>query len=57
MLLDPYRIIEAGGGGSLTNTIEDAAKHNAYIRIRLLNNRKDLHAVIKPNYFNIYHIR
>lgn len=53
MMLDNYRIIEAGGGGSKTNTLDDASTQNAYVRIRLLNNRKDLVAVIKPRYSKI----
>ena len=53
MMLDNYRIIEAGGGGSSVINIDEAAKQNAYIRIRLLRNRSDLVAVIKPRYATI----
>lgn len=35
-------MIEAGGGGSTTNTIQDAIKQNAFVRIRPIKNRKDL---------------
>lgn len=53
MLLDQYRIIEAGGGGSKTLTKQDAISQNAFIRIRHVNARSDLKAVIKPNYAKI----
>lgn len=48
MLLDQYRVIEAGGGNGSTRTLEDAAEQNAFVRIRHLNYRKDLVAVIRP---------
>ena len=51
--LDTYRMIEAGGGGSKTHSVDDAAKHNAYVRVRLIDSRKDLQAVIKPYYRKI----
>lgn len=50
MLLDGYRIIEAGGGGSLVKTKELAALHNAYIRIRTIKHRNDLVAILRPRY-------
>lgn len=53
MMLDPYRIIEAGGGGSKITSKEEAAKANAYIRIRLLKNRSDFIVAIKPRYISI----
>lgn len=53
MLLDPYRMIEAGGGGSKTLTAQDAIRDNAFVRIRLVTSRKDLVAVLKPNYSSI----
>lgn len=49
-LLDERRIIDAGGGGSRTRNEEDAARHNAFIRVRPLEFRKDLRAVIRPDY-------
>lgn len=52
-LIDQYRMIEAGGGGHLVLTREDAAAKNATVRIRLVNYRKDLVAVIKPRYSTI----
>lgn len=51
--VDQYRMIEAGGGGSKTLTEQDAVKQNAYVRMRLIKNRKDLVAVIKPRYSTI----
>ena len=53
MMIDTYRIIEAGGGGSKTKSKQDAADQNAYVRVRLLRNRKDLVAVILPRYSTI----
>lgn len=51
--LDHTRIIEAGGGGSRTKTREDAAKHNAYIRIRPVEYRRDyLRCYLPPYHFN-----
>lgn len=50
--VDSRRVIEAAGGGSRTHTERDAARDNAYIRIRPANNRKDLVAFILPNYAN-----
>ena len=40
-------MIEAGGGGSKVNDIQDAIKYNAFVRIRPIKNRNDLHAIIK----------
>lgn len=51
--IDPYRVIEAGGGDSLTITREDAAKANACVRIRLVNARNDLVARVHPDYSKI----
>jgi len=48
MLLDGEHIIEAGGGGSRTQTADDAAAQDAFIRIRPLNHRSDLVAVLWP---------
>lgn len=41
-------MIEAGGGGSSTNSPEDAAKQNAYVRIRPFNARTDIVSVLLP---------
>jgi len=52
-LLDAYRMVEAGGGGSATKTIKDAAEQNAFIRVRLIESRKDKVAILKPYYRRI----
>lgn len=52
MLIDPYRVIEAGGGGSKTTTLEAATNQNAYIRIRHLSGRRPI-AFRKPRYTTI----
>lgn len=49
-MLDHYRMLEAGGGGSQTITRLEAAKRNAFVRIRPLSWRNDLVAIVKPNY-------
>lgn len=48
VMISPTAMIEAGGGGSKTNTNSDAAKQNAYIRIRPINRRTDVVAVLQP---------
>jgi hypothetical protein len=49
IMLDETLCIEAGGGGSKTNSAEDAALQNAYIRVRPHDKRKDLVAILSPN--------
>lgn len=44
-------IIEAGGGGSRTNTVQNAIDQNAFIRLRPFGQRKDIVAVVKPKAF------
>lgn len=39
MMIDKYLTIGASGGDSLTNTVEDAVRKNAYIKIRPLSAR------------------
>lgn len=51
--LDEYRMVEAGGGGSRTRDAEDAARQNAYIRVRLIRRRSDMVGMIKPYYRKI----
>lgn len=51
--VDSYRMIEAGGGGSKTLTLNDAVTQNAYVRMRLIKNRSDLVATLKPQYTSI----
>jgi len=52
-LIDSYRVIEAAGGGSRTHDRRDAARDDAFIRIRPVNYRKDLRAIIYPDYSSI----
>lgn len=49
-MIDEYRMVEAGGGGSKTRTVNDAVAHEAFTRVRPLTNRSDLLAVIMPDY-------
>ncbi len=49
-MIDPYRIIEAGGGDHTTTTPEAADARGAMVRIRLLSHRPDLLTLIKPRY-------
>lgn len=48
IMIDDWRIVEAGGGGRSTLTLQDAINQNAFVRIRPLTNRKDLVAVCYP---------
>jgi cell wall-associated NlpC family hydrolase len=43
-------MLEAGGGGSATPSIEAAIAQNAYVRIRPIDRRTDLQAIIVPKY-------
>ena len=40
--ISEHLMIEAGGGNSTTKTPEDAAKKNAFVRIRPIDSRSDL---------------
>lgn len=51
--LDQYRMIEAGGGGPHVKSLEDAVKHDAFIKIRPIKYRSDFVNVIKPYYRTI----
>ena len=51
--VDRYRMLEAGGGGKDCVSVEEAIKHGAFVRMRLISSRKDLQAVIKPRYNTI----
>jgi cell wall-associated NlpC family hydrolase len=53
MLLDEYLIVEAGGGGSKTTTLDAAIAQNAFVRVRPIKYRKDFLTVIKPRYMGI----
>lgn len=50
MLLDSTHIVEAGGGGSRTITLQDAIDQNAYVRVRRMDRRNDLVALLRPCY-------
>lgn len=43
-------MFEYGGGGSGTNTLNDAIKQNAYGRMRPIASRKDVVAIVMPRY-------
>lgn len=49
-LIDPARMIEAGGGGPTCNTLEDAIRMNAFVRIRPYFLRKDFLTALAPAY-------
>lgn len=53
MLLDQYRMIEAAGGNSRTQTRTDAEDKGAFVKISLLSRRSDLVAILKPYYRKI----
>lgn len=50
LAINKDQMIEAGGGGSATTSLEAAAKANAYIRIRPIYNRRDFVAALRPKY-------
>lgn len=50
MIIEPGFILEAGSGGSKTKTVQDAIDQDAFVRVRPLENRKDIVAIILPNY-------
>lgn len=54
MMFDPWTILEAGGGGSKTLTLQDAINQNAYVRLRPVTRRKDLVCVIRPLDLRLY---
>lgn len=43
-------MIEAGGGGSRTKTVQDAINQDAYIRVRPIMRRGDILAIYYPEY-------
>lgn len=47
--LDQDLMIEAGGGGPQCIDLLSARKANAMIRIRPIDSRRDLYAIIRPN--------
>lgn len=53
MMIDKYRIIEAGGGDHTCLTPEIAKSLGAMVRIRLIDYRKDRVAIVAPRYATI----
>lgn len=51
--IDPYRMIEAGGGDSSCVDTVSAVRKGAFVRMRLITARKDLVAILKPRYSTI----
>jgi|GEM_PF-6708883 len=52
-MVDQFRILEAGGGDSSTDTLAEAAVRGALVRGRLLEYRQDLVATVRPRYARI----
>jgi cell wall-associated NlpC family hydrolase len=52
MMLDQFRIIEAGGGGPKVHSLDDAKANDAFVRIRHISTRKPV-AMRKPRYASI----
>jgi cell wall-associated NlpC family hydrolase len=50
LAVNDIQIIEAGGGGRSTLTLDDCKKSGACVRERLYDYRKDLLAIVMPNY-------
>lgn len=48
IVLSDKIMLEAGGGGSKTNTVSDAINQNAFVRIRPINNRVDFLTCLMP---------
>jgi cell wall-associated NlpC family hydrolase len=48
MMIGEDVMIEAGGGGSRTNDAGDAARDNAFVRVRPIDRRSDMIAVLYP---------
>lgn len=49
-MIDPYRVIEAGGGDSTTHRLQDAIDKKAFVRMRLVKYRPDFLETLKPSY-------
>lgn len=52
-MIDPYRILEAGGGGSAIKSVYEADKVDAFVRMRLVKYRQDFLLTLKPSYATI----
>src|SRR5688500_2035206 len=53
VMLNAWQVIEAGGGGSDTTTLDIAAKKGACVRIRHIDARKDIVAKVKPDFSKV----
>lgn len=51
--VDAHRMIEAGSGDSKTLTVQDAIDRQAFVRMNLIDARRDLVCCIKPLYKGI----
>jgi peptidoglycan DL-endopeptidase CwlO len=50
LALSKDTMIEAGGGGPTTTSMEESARHNAYVRLRPIASRKDFVGYFYPPY-------
>lgn len=48
IMLDKDHVIDASGGGSKTKTVQDAIKHNAFVKVRPLYYRGTGYKIIDP---------
>ena len=48
MMIDKYHTVGASGGGSKTVTIQDAIKHNAFVKMRPLSYRGTNYKICDP---------
>lgn len=48
--VNEYQMVEAAGGGSKVHSVQDAIDHEAFVKLTTIRRRKDLVAMIKPNY-------
>lgn len=48
--INENQIIEAGGGGRDTVTIDVAKRRDAFVKVRPINYRKDLQSIVMPTF-------
>lgn len=48
--ISEFQMVEAAGGDSKVNTVQDAIDRRAFVRLTMIDRRKDLVAVVMPNY-------
>lgn len=46
--LDEFLAVGASGGGSKTRTVDDAIRHNAFIKVRPMKSRARIHSIVNP---------